>query len=145
MSKDWIDTLAKEYGGMHPVGTGATSTREAFARIQAELRSVADSLSNKFSRKFTASHLQTDESVWLFELEAAPGPVTSTRIDFYEYAGKIGTSPSSSALSNVRGGDHEFVLDPKTGSLTENGQIVTESELVRRALDTFLRIALATT
>src|SRR5947208_2770973 len=141
MSQDWIDALGKDYGAMQPVGTVTTSAREAFSRIQAELRSVADRLSKKFSRKFTTSHLRNDESIWLVDLEGAPGPITCTRIDFIDYAGKIRTSPSSSALSNVQGGNHEFTLDPQTGSFTENGQIVTDSELVRRTLEKFLQIA----
>lgn len=141
MSKDWIEALGKEYDAMNPAEAKQTSARESFSRIKAELRSVAVRLSKQFSRKFSASPLHTDESIWILDMEDAPGPWTGTAFRFNEQTASIATDPAAN-FSNTPGDHHEFALDTKSGQFTENGQAVTDAELVRRAVDQFLKSAL---
>jgi hypothetical protein len=126
---------------MHPSEAKQTTAREAFSRIQTELRSAAATLSKQFSRKFSAGHLHTDESIWILDMEGAPGPWTGTAFRFDEHAGTIVTDPSAN-FSSIPGDHHEFTLNAKSGQFTENGQTVTDDDLVRRASEQFLRSAL---
>jgi hypothetical protein len=142
MTQDWIGSLRKEYDAMHPSESrGQTSARDAFARIQAELRTTAERLSKEFRRKFKAGHLEADESIWLLDMEGAGNPWTGTAFRLNEQTGTIVTDPSAN-FSSIPGDHHEFTLDPRSGQFKEKGQIVPDSELVRRALDQFLKNAL---
>lgn len=142
MSQDWIGSLRKEYDAMHPSESrGQTSARDAFRRIQAELRATAERLSKEFRRKFKADHLQTDESTWILDVEGAADPWTGTAFRFNEQTGTIATDPSAN-FSSIPGDHHEFTFDPQSGQFKEKGQAVTDGELVRRALDQFLKSAL---
>lgn len=122
----------------HNAGTMVT---EAFSRLQAELRLTAHRLSKQFSRKFTASHLQTDAAVWILDMDGGPGPWTGTAFRFNERTGTVVTHPSAN-FSSIPADQHVFVVDPASGRFTENGQTLTDAETVRVAIDMFLRNAL---
>lgn len=126
---------------MYPSEAEQMTAREAFSRIKSELRSVAGRLSKQFSRKFSASPLHAEESIWILDMEGAADPWTGTTFRFNDQTGTIVTDPAAT-FSSIPGDHHEFTLDTKSGQFTENGQTVTDAELVRRAVEQFLKSAL---
>jgi hypothetical protein len=116
------------------LGRGDVAT--AFARVQREIREVAAELERQFARGFTASQLS--DLSWLVEARVLAGPFTGTRFWFDDTAGTIRSHPSANFARTQPSDHHTFTFDAASNAFTENGERVTDEELVERALRPFL-------
>ena|SRR5260221_14291333 len=141
MSQEWIKALRREYDAMQLADPDdpETKVRDAFLRVRAELQIAVEELNKEFPHRFKVDDLE--DGLLLVATRPAVTQWTGARLLFDEQLATISSHPTAQ-VSLVRGDNHIFAFDFESAAFMENGQTVTDEELVRRALDMFLKSAL---
>lgn len=139
MSREWIKRFGEQVRAMteSSMPRGSVDIAQAFARVQRELREAVAELEQQSARGFTVSRLS--DLSWLVEARVVAGPFTGTRFFFDEAAGTVRTDPSAKFAQTAPGDHHTFTFEPTSNAFSENGESVTDEELIERALQPFLR------
>ena len=105
--------------------------------MQAEIRSVVSELNEALQHQFSLTTLP--DGTWLAQSKVPLGQFTGVRFWFNVERETITSHPSTNFARLDPGDQHEFTFDRQSGSFNENLQSLTDEEMVRRALEPFLR------
>jgi len=144
MSRKWIDDLA--------VAAAAAADRNkrhdeetrlfeaAVARVREEIETVVDALNQRFQLRL-AIHSESGSVV--ITAQAPTGKYKSARIFVDAVARRLTSQPEGGMASPPD--RHQFQYDFDSLAFAENNEELSDEELVRRALDSFLRSNVAAT
>lgn len=115
-------------------------------RIRTKLDAAVDQLNSRSTCKFVFD----DETPGIWIVRTLPstrlpgsGPFTATVVAFNEQGTRITSSPTATFTKELAD-HHEFTFDVQGASFMENGCLLTDEEMVKRALGMFVRHSLST-
>jgi len=139
MLRPWIENLARdtavalEHTKQH--AEDGKKAVEAFDRLKRELHAAVDELNRLFPQRFSVRELPEG---LLVDSHSGTGHFTSARFFWNDNEWMLHTQPSANFAIMSPKDQHTFTYDVHSNSFVENRESVSDDEVVRRALESFL-------